>query len=328
MPGFDQVVGHEQVIEHLKTAIKQNKVSHAYIINGEKGSGKKLIAGIFAQTLQCEEKGVNPCGRCKACIQAVSGNHPDIIRVTHEKAGIGAGDIRLQVNSDISIKPYTGPYKIYLIDEADKMTEQAQNALLKTIEEPPAYGVVILLAANQDSLLPTIQSRCVQLNLKTVDSQLIKELLIKRHGIPEYAAALSADFSQGNVGRALRYASSDEFEQVKNEVLRLLKNIDEMPLYEVMEVIKRLSAYKLDINDYIDLMILWYRDVLMLKVTNNPNILLYKDEYMHISKQASVKEFEGIETIIKAMEKAKFRLRANVNFDTAIELMLLTIKEN
>lgn len=141
-------------------------MSHAYIINGEKGSGKKLLAGIFAQTLQCQEKGTEPCMHCQSCLQAQSMNQPDIIRVTHEKPNtISVEDIRGQLNGDIQIKPYSSPYKIYIVDEAEKLSPQAQNALLKTIEEPPAYAVILLLTANTGMLLPTILSRCVVLDL-------------------------------------------------------------------------------------------------------------------------------------------------------------------
>ena len=159
MAGFSEILGHEQIIEHLQNAIKLQKVSHAYILDGEEGAGKKLLARAFAQTLQCERGGVDPCGECHSCKQAQSGNQPDIIEVTHEKpASIGVEDIRGQLCSDIQIKPYSSPYKIYIVDEAEKMTVQAQNALLKTIEEPPAYGVIMLLTTNADAFLPTILS--------------------------------------------------------------------------------------------------------------------------------------------------------------------------
>jgi DNA polymerase-3 subunit delta' len=325
---FNEIVGHDQIKEHLQTAIEQKKISHAYILNGEKGSGKKLITSAFAKTLQCDEKGINACGKCKSCLQAESRNHPDIIWITHEKISIGVDDIRLQVNNDIAIKPYSGQYKIYIIDEADKMTEQAQNALLKTIEEPPEYAIILLLTNNINNLLPTILSRCVTLNLKTVRVDLMKEYLMRTCNIPDYAAELSASFAQGNIGKAMRYASSEKFNEVKEDVLHLLKFIDDMEIYEIITAIKKLSEYKLEINDYIDLMILWYRDVLMLKVTNNPNLLLYKEEYKYISKQASKRDYEGIENIIRAMDKAKIRLNANVNFDITMELMLLSLKEN
>lgn len=328
MYDFGSIVGHEQIIEHLQSAIKMGKVSHAYIINGEKGMGKKTIAYTFAKTLQCGEHATNSCNTCKSCLQVESGNHPDVITVTHEKISIGVDDIRVQVNGDIAIKPYSGPYKIYIIDDADKMTEQAQNALLKTIEEPPAYAIIILLTTNSSKLLPTILSRCVMLNLKPVSSDAIKEYLMKEYNVPDYMANMSATFSQGILGRAIRYASSEEFIHSKEEVLHLLKYIDDMELYEIMEAIKSLSTHKLEINDYLDLMILWYRDILMFKVTKNANLLLFKEEYKFIAEQASKKDYEGIENIINAMNKAKIRLNANVNFDTVMELMLLTLKEN
>lgn len=328
MKKFEDVIGHEQVIEHMQTAIEKDRVSHAYILNGEAGSGKKMLADIFAATLQCEEHGTTPCGKCKSCLQASSGNHPDIIKVTHEKASISVDDIRTQLNGDIDIKPYSSKYKIYIIDEADKMTEQAQNALLKTIEEPPAYGIIMLLVTNKNKLLQTILSRCVTLNLKPVSSDLITDFLMKEYQIPDYNAHISARFSQGNVGKAIRYSMSEEFNETKDKILHLLKYIENMQVYEILDGIKQLGEHKLEIYDYIDIMILWYRDILLYKVTGNPNQLLFRAEYPYIKRQAERVGYDGIENIIRAMDKAKERLRANVNFDIALELMLLVIKEN
>lgn len=328
MKSFNNVIGHEQIIEHMQTAIEKDHVSHAYILNGEQGAGKKMLADIFAATLQCEEQGVNPCGHCKSCLQASSGNQPDIIKVTHEKASISVDDIRSQLNADIDIKPYSSRHKIYIIDEADKMTEQAQNALLKTIEEPPSYGIIMLLVTNKNKLLPTILSRCVTLNLKPVSTELITDYLMKEYQVPDYNANISARFSQGNVGKAIRYSSSEEFNESKDKILHLLKYIEGMQVYEILEGVKQLGEHKLDIYDYIDIMMLWYRDILLYKVTNNPNQLLFRTEYPYIKKQAEKIGYDGIENIIRAMDKAKERLRANVNFDIAMELMLLVIKEN
>ena len=172
MGSFKDVVGHKDIINYIRNAVTENKVSHAYILNGERGSGKKMLANLFATTLLCEEQGPDPCNACHSCHQAESGNHPDIIRVTHEKPNtISVDDIRRQVNEDIQIKPYQGPYKIYIIAEADLMTVQAQNALLKTIEEPPAYAVIFLLTENAEALLPTITSRCVMLKLRNIKEE-------------------------------------------------------------------------------------------------------------------------------------------------------------
>lgn len=327
MLDYKQVIGHENIIDHLKKAITNGKVSNAYIFHGEDGSGKKLLATTFAKALLCEKQGAEPCNSCKSCMQMDGGNQPDFIYVTHEKVSIGVDDIRIQVNNDILIKPFSSKYKVYLIDEAEKMTEQAQNALLKTIEEPPEYAVIMLLTNNTNRLLQTILSRCVSLSLKAVSNQAIKEYLMQRQAIPDYLAEVSAGFSRGNVGRAIKYATSDEFIQSKDAILKVLKHIDDMELFEIMDAIKELSSHKLEIEDYIDLMLLWYRDVLLFKVTKDPNVLLYKNEYNHIAKQASTREYATIEKIIEAMDKAKSRVKANVNFDTAIELMLLSMKE-
>ena len=140
---FNDIIGQEQIIGHMRSAIREGKLSHAYIIAGEKGCGKKMLANTFAMAIQCEEGGTEPCGLCRSCKQALSGNNPDIRYVTHEKPNvISVDEIRTQLNSDIAIKPYAREKKIYIIDEAEKMNVQAQNAMLKTIEEPPEYAVI------------------------------------------------------------------------------------------------------------------------------------------------------------------------------------------
>ena len=180
MSSFSDIYGYETIKEHMQSAIRLGKVSHAYIINGGLGAGKKMLAGIFAKTLQCEnmEESVNPCNKCHSCIQSDTGNQPDIIWVKHEKpASIGVDDVREQIIADMQIKPYSSRYKIYIIDEAEKLTVAAQNALLKTIEEPPSYGIVIFLTTNADIFLQTILSRCVMLDLKPIKNSIVEEYI-------------------------------------------------------------------------------------------------------------------------------------------------------
>lgn len=329
MAGFTDIIGHEQIIEHLQNAITMGKVSHAYIFNGPDKSGKKMLAEAFAMTLQCEKGGSSPCGECHSCRQAVSHNQPDIIYVQHEKPNtLSVDDIRTQVNHDIEVKPYASPYKIYIIDEAEKMNVQAQNALLKTIEEPPAYAVILLLTTNADLFLPTIRSRCVMLNLKAVEDSVIRKFLMEEKQVPDYQADICVAFAQGNVGKAIALASSDDFNELKAAAIQLMKRIREIDLYELSEAVKQISEFKLQINDYFDIMMIWYRDILVCKATMDVNSLIFKDEIYDIKKQASKSSYHGIETILEALEKAKLRLNANVNFDLVMELLLLTIKEN
>ena len=329
MESFYDVVGHKDILKYISSAVENNRVSHAYILNGERGSGKKMLANLFAMTLLCETGDNEPCGKCHSCKQAESGNHPDIIRVTHEKPNsISVDDIRTQVNNTVDIKPYQGPYKVYIIPQADMMTPQAQNAILKTIEEPPSYAVFLLLTENAETLLPTINSRCVMLKLRNIKDTLIKKYLMENLEIPDYKADMCTAFAQGNMGRAIMLANSDHFNEIREEAVQLLKHISEMELNEIVAAVKNISVYKLEITDYLDIIMIWYRDVLLYKATKEIDKVVFKDQLQSIKEQARKSSYEGIELILESLEKAKARLKANVNFDLVMELLFLTIKEN
>ena len=329
MESFKDVVGHKDILKYISSAVENNRVSHAYILNGERGSGKKMLANLFAMTLLCETGDNEPCGKCHSCKQAESGNHPDIIRVTHEKPNsISVDDIRTQVNNTVDIKPYQGPYKVYIIPQADMMTPQAQNAILKTIEEPPSYAVFLLLTENAETLLPTINSRCVMLKLRNIKGTLIKKYLMENLEIPDYKADMCTAFAQGNMGRAIMLANSDHFNEIREEAVQLLKHISEMELNEIIAAVKNISVYKLEITDYLDIIMIWYRDVLLYKATKEIDKVVFKDQLQSIKEQARKSSYEGIELILESLEKAKARLKANVNFDLVMELLFLTIKEN
>jgi DNA polymerase-3 subunit delta' len=326
---FQDIIGQEHIKEHFVNAIETGKISHAYILNGEKSSGKEFIANVFAAALQCEAKDGRPCQECRSCKQASSKNHPDIIRVTHEKPNtISVDDIREQVNSDVAIKPYSGSYKIYLIPEAEKMSQQAQNAILKTLEEPPAYAVFILMTTNVNAFLPTIVSRCVVLNMKPVSDVQVRKFLMEELQIPDYKSEVCVAFARGNIGKAKALASSEEFETVKAESLSLLKYIKEMDLTEIVAAIKKIAECKLDIKDCLDIFAVWYRDLLLFKATNDVNCLIFREEIQALRAAAKSCSYEGIETIIKALDTAKKHLDANVNQDLTLELLLLVIHEN
>ena len=329
MAGFKDIVGHEQIIEHLKTAIEMGKVSHAYILNGPDLSGKMMIAEAFARALLCEKQDPDGCGECRSCRQSDDRNNPDIIYVKHDKPNtISVDDIRTQLNNDIVIKPYSNQYKIYIVDEAEKMNQQAQNALLKTIEEPPAYAVILLLANNASALLPTILSRCVMLSLKPVADDKVKQYLMEHVQVPDYEADVCVAFAQGNIGKAVQLATSDSFNEIKNSALHLLKNVSKMEINDIIATVKSVSEFKIDIQDYLDFLAVWYRDILYFKATRDSNGLIFKDELNVITDQINKSSYEGIENILRGLQTAKTRLNANVNFDLTMELLFLLIKEN
>ena len=327
--GFQDILGNDMVKQHVKKAIENHKISHAYILTGEAGMGRKSIANAFAMTLLCEKGGNEPCMVCHSCKQVLGGNHPDLIYVTHSKPGsIGVDDIREQINDTIMIRPYSSYYKIYIVDEAEKMTVQAQNALLKTIEEPPAYAIIILMTTNEETFLPTILSRCIKLKLKPLKDQTISSYLTESMGISENQADVFAAFARGNLGKAIHLASSEEFKLLYREVLTLLKNVKEMDIAMLLDYIKKMQEENLILDECLDFMQLWYRDILMYKVTKDMNCLIFKEEYTAVSRLCQNSSYEGLEAVLNAIDKAKARLAANVNTELALELMLLTMKEN
>lgn len=327
MFSFSEIVGHEQIKEHMQAAIRDKKPFHAYLFQGEEGVGKEALARTFAAGLQCQSESTDkPCKECVSCRQMESGNQPDVIWVTREKASLGVDEIREQLCNTMDIKPFSSPYKIYLVPEAEKMTEAAQNALLKTIEEPPEYGIVILMTSNISALLPTIQSRCLTMEFRPLSTAVVESFVKEHCQVPDYQARASAAFAQGNLGKAMRYAKSEDFIERKDHIISLLRHVEQMDLSEMLAVIKDLGTRKDEVRDYIDLMVLWYRDVLLFKATKDINQLLFQNEASYISREASHRSYEKIEEILQAFEKAKVRLRANVNFDITMELMLLTLK--
>lgn len=330
MSSFSDIYGYETIKEHMQSAIRLGKVSHAYIINGGLGAGKKMLAGIFAKTLQCEnmQDTVNPCNKCHSCIQTDSNNQPDIIWVRHEKpASIGVDDVRNQIISDMQIKPYSSRYKIYIIDEAEKLTVAAQNALLKTIEEPPAYGIVIFLTTNADIFLQTILSRCVMLDLRPISNSIVEQYLKDHYDVSDYERRFATHFAQGKIGRAKTIIESTEFAHLKQEVMSVIRNAKDMTAGDIIAVVNEVKNYKLTIDDYLDLLAMWFRDVLLFKSTNDTNYLIFSDEISLIKTQAQTMSYEGIQDILNSIDKVKIRLKANVNFELCIELLIMTIKE-
>lgn len=329
MASFKDVIGHNRIIEYIRTVIEQDRVSHAYILSGEKGAGKKLLAGLFAAALVCEKGGAEPCNVCHSCKQAESGTHPDIFYVRGEKPGtLGVEDIRRQINDTIRIKPYQSKWKVYIVDGAEKMTAQAQNALLKTMEEPPEYAVILLLTENYELLLPTITSRCVMLKLRHLKDTLIRKYLMEVMEVPDYKADLCTAFAQGNLGRAILLANSENFQEIREAAVRLLKRIPDMTIEEIIGELKQIREYKLEIADYLDIIMVWYRDVLLYKATQEIDQVVFREQMKYIREQAKKSSYEGIEEILNALERAKARLKANVNFELVMELLFLTMKEN
>lgn len=329
MQSFAKVIGQASVKEHLKKSLQARKVSHAYIFYGERGSGKKTLADLFARALQCETGGEEPCNQCTSCKQALHHNQPDIIYVQHEKPGIiSVDEIRKQVNNDIGIKPYSSEHKVYIIDEAEKMNVQAQNALLKTLEEPPAYACILLLTTNLESLLQTIRSRCVTLTMKPVPDTELQRYLMREVQVPDYKAGICAAFARGNVGRARELAVSTEFEELKEETLQLVRSLQDKTLSDLAAVAKAKADKGSNTEGFLELLQMWYRDVLLYKSSDSSGSLIFGEEKQYIKRMSVKSTYEGLNRILNAIEEARTRLAGNVNAELTLEWLLLVAQES
>lgn len=326
MYSFENIVGNKYIIRFLQSAISNNKVTHAYILDGQAGIGKKLIANTFAKTLQCEKGTDTPCQVCHSCKAYENNNHPDVFFVKTAKS-IGVDDIREQVNTKVEIRPYKHKYIIFIIEDADTMTIQAQNALLKTIEEPPSYAIFILLSTNSNSFLQTILSRCVLLKIKPLLFEEVNKYLIEYENLTKEKADLFSTFSEGNIGRAKILSNDVYFIEMRDEIISILISLSKKGLVDMFLIAKEITKYKDVIQDVLDIFYLWYRDVLVLKETSDIKFLIQKENIPGIEKETLEYSTESLYNKLSAIWDAKISLKQNSNFQLTLEVMFLNIKE-
>lgn len=324
---FNEILGQSEIKDYFKSAIEKKRLVHAYIISGDDLSGKMMMAETVACALLCESDGVEPCNECTPCHKVMNHNHPDVIYVQHEKPNnISVDEIREQLVNTVLERPYSSDRKIYIIPDAEKMNQQAQNALLKTIEEPPEFVTIFLLTNNQNAFLPTILSRCVKISLKPVDNALVERHLMDKCQVPDYIAKEAAAFAQGNVGLAQSLVSSDEFREEREAFVSLVRDIFELKVFEIAAKAKELAKNKEELPKLMNMLRVWFRDVLLYKATNDDTYLIYGTNLSHIESFCGVK-YENLEKILVEIDNAEDKLRANVNPEQVIELLLVKIKE-
>lgn len=331
MSGFEELLGQNNLIEHLRHTVRTGKISHSYILSGDRGSGKKTLATAFSRALQCEnplekEDGSDACGTCFSCVCCDAGSHPDIIFLQHEKPNsIGVDDIRT-LRSQMQVKPYRGKYKIYLIPEAEKMTPPAQNALLKTLEEPPSYGVIILLADKKESFLPTVQSRCTVLKMQPVSETDILGYLEKNRICEGADAVYYAAFAAGSIGRAVEMAQNGALSGFCWKLPEFLK---ELPGMDTTGILRFLDENTEGISpEYIpELLRMWYRDIAVVKSTGTPDNLIFQREIQYIKQSTSAVSYEKIQRIQEAIFTAERRFRAHGNAELILEMLFLSVRD-
>jgi len=327
--GSEDIKGHERLIDALKAAIRHNQVSHAYLFEGTRGAGKTQLAKAFAKTLQCESGGETACGTCVACRQFDSGNQPDVLYPAPTKTkALGVDDVREQINRAVDTKPYMHRYKIFIVEDADNLSPAAQNALLKTLEEPPSYAIFLLLTENAGALLPTVLSRCVTYKLRPLPQDIVERHLTE-NGISPAAARLAAVYAQGSIGRALEIAASERFAELRTLMVGILAGIRDRDLTALFQAVKELEAYKDDIQNALDIAYLWFRDLAaaLTPGLDGATFLLQQDLTTQLMAEADTTHSAAVHAQLEAVWRAKRRLRQNGNFQMVLEVLLLDLQE-
>lgn len=322
---FEEIGGNTPLVEQLRRSAASGRSSHAYLFLGGAGAGKRLIANTFAKALQCEgEK--RPCDSCKSCHAFNHGNHPDVIYFQPLKNGktYTIEDVREQLLETVDLKPFQYEKKIYIIEKADTLNIQSQNALLKTLEEPPAHVVFLLLAERAETFLPTILSRVVVMKIRPLSAETIADYLMQAGHLAEESHILSA-YAQGRIGQALELVEDEGFREMRQDILGKLEALPSMSEGDAYLLAKDLEGYKNDLR-FLDIMELWYRDLLTAKSLREEGYLIQRDKKDAIFRAAK----EPAALLAKkaaAVRTARMRLAQNANFRLTMEVMLMDLKE-
>ena len=293
---FDEFIGNEQIKKELKRAVDENKVSHSYMFVGIEGIGKQMIAKEFAQIVLCTNEEEKGCHQCKSCVEFMSHNHPDFLYLEPDGSSIKIEQIRY-LQRKIQEKPIISNKKVYIINDADKMTAEAQNCLLKTLEEPPEYSTIILVGSNENAFLNTIKSRCMKISFQPIETKYIKQYMEETYGMTNISQNM-LDAFQGSIGKAI--ILKDKKEQYES-IEGMIEKLDKTDMTELIKLGEPLYQSKDEIINILD-----YINIILLKLS---------------------KENAQYANCIDIIENTKKRLNQNANYDMCIDNMIFNMWE-
>lgn len=325
MNDYDTVLSNDILIKSLKTAVRHDRVSHAYIFDGEHGMGKHTVAAAFAKTLNCERGGEVPCGECLSCRSFDDKNNPDIFYIQPQNGVIKVDEVRDNINLQVLTRPYSYKYKIFIISDAEKMNIAAQNAFLKTLEEPPDYVIFLLLTQNFNALLPTILSRCVMFKLRPVPQEDIKKYLVGKGCGAEEADMLS-HYACGAIGRALELRGSERFAEISAFAFDICLNIKGWDVLELYARTNALKEHKDDAADILRVMGYILRDALICKLTGGTKHLIHTHRTADIRDICSRFTARQLMRACDAVEHASMRIAAKMDMQFTAEQLYYNIK--
>ncbi len=326
---FTDIIGQKVITDSLKRAVEEGKVSNAYIFHGAAGSGRKRTASVFAAALNCRSiTGEIPCEICNSCMKQKSGNHPDMTIIRPSGSSIKIKQI-WEVISLVSKKSVEGGYKVIIFEDAEKMTDEAQNAFLKTLEEPNKDTIFILIVENLNLLLPTMQSRCQIFKFRKLDESSILEYLSKIQGFSQSQIKLAASGGNGSIGKSLKILSDDTYAKKRSESIRIISEISNNSKVRVAALADAMIQSKIDALDFINICNSFFRDVMIYRELDESRekMLLNFDARDEIIRYSETLTNEHINCIMEIINNTRKQIDFNVNFKNSIDSMLFGIME-
>ncbi|GAB4516655.1 MAG: DNA polymerase III subunit delta' [Anaerolineae bacterium] len=319
------VFGHDWAVDYLRKGMLNNRVRHAYLITGTSSIGKHTFAHAFAMALNCldDDIAARPCGVCRSCKRILSGNHIDLLySETDSNTGALKIDAIRAVTNQIAMKPYDARYRIAIFEDFDRAQPRAQDALLKTLEEPPPHAILILIATSLESILPTITSRSQTVYLRPVASETIRAVLVNHYNTEPEQAKLLAQLSAGRIGWAIQAAQNPDMLDQREQALTLLEEAVRKNRAGRFDLAQDLGRDKLSLAPLLELWLSYWRDVLHL-VENSRVELCNLDRETTLRQMTYDVSPEQARGAIQATQTMLGQLALNTNLRLALEVMFL-----
>jgi len=324
---FDDIVGHQRQLEYLRRSLECDRLHHAYLFVGPEGVGKKTVALALAKSLHCAQRRFDFCDACQVCLTIRAGNHPDVRLVERltGKKDISIGQIR-DLEKALAFRSFSGRRKVTLIDGADLMNFPAQNALLKTLEEPPGNALIFLIAKSMGGLLPTVLSRCVRLFFGLTPVEAVADFLMRHKGLTRERARLVASVTMGSVGEALGCDESEVLEQRRGWIERV-SSLPQGGYREAMALAEEAAGDRERCFRVLRWVEGWYRDVLIYQLAGETGMLRNVDMVETIRKQAIDRGRCHILFVLSSLARLGEELQRNYNRRLALEHCLVRIMD-
>ncbi len=321
----DNIVLNTTFLNNISNIVLNDKLTNSYIIEGLDGSGKTLLANYFAKSLLCENFIDEPCNQCPNCLNYEKHNIPDVNYIQGKKNALSIDEVRRYILDTVFIKPQSQKYKIYIIDSKE-ITIQAQNSLLKTIEEPPAYAIFIFMTSKISLFLPTILSRCTLFKTQYIDSTLVFNYLQSLklpYSIDELKMVSNLD--TGAIGQALKLLENKNFNQNRLEILKLLSNLNTADILSCVNYAKDCEKYKTDMTGFYKTINTLYRDLFIYKSSKNESLINQQDIKMEIIFASENFDLKKLESNFNYINEAINNQHMNNNFTLGLETLFLKL---